>query len=194
LNHLGYPDSYIIEIQQETVLLKKCLLPSKRRQYSGRKQTAWVRENNSFNWLRAKATDALDVPTSVSKSKKIFISREDAEYRRIQNRSEVVERLANLGFEKYVLSDLSFEQQVDLFSDAEIIVGAHGSGLINAIYSHDSLVVELFADRYTAAIYEICTNLGNDYVCIECEPEARDLRITTEQLDKLSKAIRRRDD
>lgn len=55
--------------------------------------------------------------------------------------------LEKLNFVKYVLSELSFRDQVRLFANADIIVDPHGTGLTNLIYSTDVNVVELLTSE-----------------------------------------------
>jgi hypothetical protein len=55
-----------------------------------------------------------------------------------------MEKLESYGFDSYVLEDLSFYEQVDLFSSAEIVVGPHGAGFTNTIFADDLTLLELF--------------------------------------------------
>jgi len=49
--------------------------------------------------------------------------------RRIINEHEVIEALATFGFVAYALEEMSFSEQVRLFSQAEMVVAPHGAGL-----------------------------------------------------------------
>jgi len=75
---------------------------------------------------------------------RIFISRQKANHRRIKNFGHVKRILESVGFETYVLEDMSFQNQVDLFSRAKHIVSAHGAGLTNLIFSpRDTSILEI---------------------------------------------------
>ena len=42
---------------------------------------------------------------------------------------------------------MSFREEIELFYDAEIIVGAHGSGLANLVFSDNMSVVDIFPTK-----------------------------------------------
>ncbi|MGB3192001.1 DUF563 domain-containing protein [Lyngbya sp. PCC 8106] len=80
------------------------------------------------------------------KKNRIFISRKkitDQSTRCILNEDEVCSVLKKYGFKKYVLESLSIEEQIDLFYNAEFVVGVHGAGLTNIIFSEKIKVLEL---------------------------------------------------
>jgi capsular polysaccharide biosynthesis protein len=64
--------------------------------------------------------------------KKIFISREDAENRKIINQNELL--MALQGWETITLDNLSIKEQVKIFAEATHIVAPHGAGLINLLW------------------------------------------------------------
>lgn len=78
-------------------------------------------------------------------SKRVLISRRKANRRRVVNEEELADALAPLGFQTYVLEDLSFADQVRLFAQAEFVIGPHGAGMTNMIFAHDLSVVEFFS-------------------------------------------------
>ncbi|QNH57859.1 MAG: glycosyltransferase family 61 protein, partial [Limnospira indica BM01] len=60
----------------------------------------------------------------------ILISREDSpNNRKLLNEDEVYKALAPLGFVKVVAGRLSYEQQIQTFARAKVIVAQHGAGL-----------------------------------------------------------------
>jgi hypothetical protein len=70
-----------------------------------------------------------------SRGHRLYISRERCGYGKISNEDELFHELALMGFEKVVLEDLSFDEQVAIFQRAEWVIGAHGAGLANVIFS-----------------------------------------------------------
>ena len=78
-------------------------------------------------------------------SSKIIISRKNASRRRILNEEEVIEHLKPLGFVSYALENMSISEQADLFSRAEMIVGPHGAGMTNILFSKNVTLIELFS-------------------------------------------------
>jgi capsular polysaccharide biosynthesis protein len=100
--------------------------------------------------------------------KKVFISRSDAQFRKILNEDEVFEKFAAQGFERYILSNLSLVEQIALFKNAEIIVGTLGSGLTNILFCNtDALVVDIFQARRDCTIYYLSQTLGLQYKCVK---------------------------
>jgi capsular polysaccharide biosynthesis protein len=92
--------------------------------------------------------------TNAKRRKRIFISRRSAGWRHVVNEAEVEAWLASLGFESYDLQDLTFNQQVHLFSEADIVVGTHGAAHTNMLFAPPgATLVEIFAPSYLAAFY-----------------------------------------
>ncbi len=79
--------------------------------------------------------------------KNIYISRSDAKQRKIINEHELINKLKNLNFEIIRLSELTFLDQIKLFNSAKCIVGLHGAGFTNLIFSNPGTsVIEIFPD------------------------------------------------
>lgn len=89
--------------------------------------------------------------------KRIYISRGKASRRRLINENKVLEKLCKEGFKSYFLEDMSIEQQVKLFSEAEAVVAPHGAGLVNIIFCRRAIrILELFPEWVSPAL----TNLA----------------------------------
>ena len=100
--------------------------------------------------------------------KRVFISRSDAQFRKILNEDEVFEKFAAQGFERYILSSLSLIEQIALFKNAEIVVGTLGSGLTNILFCNkDALVVDIFQARRDCTIFYLSQILGLKYKCVK---------------------------
>ena len=71
--------------------------------------------------------------------KKIFIDRSESPFSHCQfiNEKEVSDFLLNKGFVKYKVGNLSFEQQIYLFNNADIIFGAHGAAFANLVFCRE---------------------------------------------------------
>lgn len=100
--------------------------------------------------------------------KKIFISRKDGSGRQILNEDEVFKLLEEEGFERYELSTLSFLDQVALFHNAEIVIGEHGTGLVNILFCKpNTKVIELFQARSDTSFTYLAETLKLDYTAIK---------------------------
>lgn len=84
------------------------------------------------------------------RDRRILISRENATHRRISNLDELKAALAAFGFEVVKPETLSVEDEIEIFYDAEIVIGAHGSGLTNIVFSESAVLIELFATQMMA--------------------------------------------
>ncbi|WP_413306924.1 glycosyltransferase family 61 protein [Bacillus sp. 1P10SD] len=92
--------------------------------------------------------------------KRIYISRKWA--RRITNEDALMDVLSKFGFVKVELETLSVAEQAQLFSSAEIIVAAHGAGLVNLTFCQPGTkVIEIFSPTYITSLYWVISSLGN---------------------------------
>jgi capsular polysaccharide biosynthesis protein len=91
----------------------------------------------------------LDVPTSDSDGALVFVSRRDSPGRCMENEDDLYSGLEPYGFKKVVLSSLAYEQQIELFANASMIVAQHGAGLTNIGFArHGTKIVEIFGEHY----------------------------------------------
>ena len=109
-------------------------------------------------WFQAKV-----LPNRPSnKNKRIFIMRKGR--RSITNNSILLKYLEQEGFQGYYLEDMSIEQQIELFYDAEFVVAAHGAGLANIIFSQKIKLLELFpTPQVLPHFYYLSKSMGHDY-------------------------------
>ena len=76
----------------------------------------------------------LSLAKSGKSSKRIIVSRGSSTTRRWLNENECINLLDTLNFKLIDPSKLSLSQQVEAFSNAEIILGPHGAGLSNIMF------------------------------------------------------------
>lgn len=78
------------------------------------------------------------------KTRRVYISRAAAGFRRVMNEPEIVARLQRRGFECLRLEDMTIDDQVRAFCEAKIVVGPHGAGLANILFcAPGTQIVEL---------------------------------------------------
>lgn len=88
------------------------------------------------NWFKEFIHESFLPETNCLKtSDKIYISRSKAQSRRIINEDQFIAMLKKHGFVALHLEDLSACDQAAAFHNAQIIVGPHGSGFANLIFS-----------------------------------------------------------
>ncbi len=88
----------------------------------------------ALKWYRELAWSAFDLTPRPGK-RRIYISRRRTRYRRIVNEAEIERVLHDHGFETYFTEDLSFREQVELMSEAEIIASPSGAALTNILFA-----------------------------------------------------------
>lgn len=80
-----------------------------------------------------------------SLNRKIFLTRDRARGRYIENEEELIKMLEKYDFECVDADQLTIEQQIRIFSETAFVVGIHGAGLTNMMfrYPHDMSVLEI---------------------------------------------------
>jgi len=102
---------------------------------------------------------------STRSDRRIYISREKTRTRHVLNEQELMKALETRGFERVLLEDLSFVDQVRLLHEASAVVSPHGTCLTNLIFCRPGTsVIEIFSPRYvTAAWFSLAKQLDLDY-------------------------------
>jgi hypothetical protein len=102
---------------------------------------------------------------------RVFISREDAQFRNVINETEVLEFLSQYNFKKVTLSTKTLEEQAAIFREAKIVVAPHGAGLSNLVFSRSNTkVIEFYSEQYVAPVFWLISNhRGQDYYSLICK-------------------------
>jgi capsular polysaccharide biosynthesis protein len=122
---------------------------------------------------------------TVNRPDRIYVSRSDAEDRRIRNEDELMSMLNNYGFKRIVPGEHTFREQVRQFSDAEIVLGPHGAGLTNIIFSTETTLVELFGSYRNACFFTLANGIGHGYVSVTCHSQANDIIAEVSEIESL---------
>lgn len=88
---------------------------------------------------------------------KIYIDRSDSKFskeRHIVNENEVKKCLIKNGFKSVILSKISFKKQVSIFNNAKVIVGLHGAGFANIVFSKKKTEIVELQSMYSGDIYK----------------------------------------
>lgn len=101
-------------------------------------------------------------------SRRLYITRPGAGRRRLVNDAAIAARLAKRGFECIDPGTLPFAQQIDLFAEAQVIVGPHGAALTNAIFMpRGGALVELtHSGRVVWTFHEVACAAQLAYACV----------------------------
>jgi capsular polysaccharide biosynthesis protein len=148
-------------------------------------------------WLRERFLSRL-TPASIAGPKRIYVSRGRIGRRHIENETELLEVLRPLGFQTVFCEDLTFQEQMRLFHDAEVIVTPHGAGLSNLLFCRPGTkVIEIFNRGWRPEIFwQLSEAMGLDHYCLFAEePAAADPKLAAQHrnilvsLDELRKLL-----
>ncbi len=115
---------------------------------------------------------SLNVSNIKNFNKKIYINRKDGtSLRYIINENELMSYLDKEGFLSLTLSDYSFSDQVAIFNNAEQIIGLHGAGFANIVFSKPKTkVIEIRSNTAGDVIKNLAVNNKLNYQDISCVP------------------------
>lgn len=136
-------------------------------------------------------------------SKLLFISRADADVRRLVNEAELVDHLDGFEVRVATFAGMSVSKQAEAIEWADVIVGPHGAGLSNIIFSSERVVVvELTSTQYfkrCPSFADIAMIKGCRYNLIVCDQEGdnwtvcnnigNDLYLDPSQFPKIEECI-----
>lgn len=106
---------------------------------------------------------------------KVYITRNKAKYRKVQNEQEVIDFLSPQGFSVIDFDDLSFWEQVALMKEVKEFVSIHGAGMANLVFAQTQIhVIELLHKFTTPKTYRfvfwiLVTLLKQEYTVVFCE-------------------------
>ncbi|SKB15692.1 conserved hypothetical protein [Planktothrix sp. PCC 11201] len=154
LKILGIPESKIIESRyQHYIQAKKVIVPAPNFFHNLTTTSPWI-----CQFLKQQF-----VPQYFLKSpgnRRIYISREQANYRHLVNQDELLQRLEAFNFESVVLESLTISEQAELMASASVVLAPHGAGLSNIVFCQPGTkVIELFAPTHVPPCYRIISNI-----------------------------------
>jgi capsular polysaccharide biosynthesis protein len=123
-----------------------------------------------YQWFRTASMARYGI-SQVQPTRRLYLSRRDASHWRTTNESEVEAVLSQHGFETVTPAELSFREQVELFGQADTIVGT-GAGLMNMIFAPPGAQVLQFQDpdHIVHALWTMAAAMGFDYHYMLCDP------------------------
>ena len=173
LDLLGWPNSKIEILSSPAVHVENLVLPS------------FPEPNvNDLQWIRKRILENESPDADATDfGKNIYISRSNAIERRVINEEEVMNALSKYNFERFHLEERSLSQNAHMFNNAELIVGPHGAGLTDLIFSTDGSVLELFGSKVKQPYERLSSILGIKYESLGCSPKSTDIVVDPERLE-----------
>ncbi len=89
----------------------------------------------AISYVRDAVLKKIGSHSSSKRRRKLYISRKNSDYRQLLNSDEIEDALVTRGFEIIFPEHLSFFTQVQLFSEAEMIIGQSGAGMASFIFA-----------------------------------------------------------
>ncbi|WP_207435358.1 glycosyltransferase 61 family protein [Sabulibacter ruber] len=129
--------------------------------------------------------------------KRLYISRNNASYRKIINEAELLKLLARFDFETVYTEGLTIKEQAHLFHNAEAVLTSHGAALANIVFCQEqTAIIEIRGKSYNDGLgdlYEhissVCNLQHYTYLCEEKEnslganPMYLDLQLDIRELE-----------
>jgi capsular polysaccharide biosynthesis protein len=124
-----------------------------------------------LDWVRTSlGTLPRDPPT-----RRFYVTRTGT--RRVVNEVELFAALEPLGFEFVVPEARSFQEQVELFAQARVLVGPHGSNFVNGMFSPKLSALECFQPAHVNwGVYGVLCGVGHEHWNLLCPAVRRPLR------------------
>ncbi|GHB61503.1 hypothetical protein GCM10007390_14200 [Persicitalea jodogahamensis] len=139
---LGIDSDHVVDSRTTNVTFERCVLA------------------NAGHWFYPNTADILSlrkyvlaqIPPTEKPHKRIYVSRSGR--RRILNESAVIALLQTYGFETIEDTPRSVTEQVQIYQNAEFIIGPHGASFSNIIWCQpDTHLFEIFAPAYTPGFF-----------------------------------------
>ena len=95
---------------------------------------------------------------------KIFIDRRESKYNHCQiiNDEEIKTYLKRKGFAVYKVGELNFFEQIYLFQNAKIVIGAHGAAFTNLIFCKENTkVLDIIPENHPNTVDETIAKVKN---------------------------------
>lgn len=129
-----------------------------------------------FDWQKLLVTHLKDVLTLPKDNaiRKVYVSRRHARYRKIVNEDELIPILNQHNYEIVYAEELTFQEQITLFSQTKILISMHGAALTNMMYmNEDSIVLEIRNKDWSSqplCFFQLANNFNIQWNYLESTP------------------------
>jgi hypothetical protein len=189
IEFMGYSEDDWVEWTDNAATVEKLVIP----------QLNYIHSNEANpnpvgkQWVRRRALENLDESAvNMSANSRIFLSRQGAEHRKILNFDEISEVLKEYGFSIVRPEELSVQEEVYLFSEADVIAGVAGSNIAGIIFSSDATLVEILP-VYMPVYHTLANEMNLNYRCIYNDPSDIDLKDSDQHKNMVLDPSRLRD-
>ena len=99
----------------------------------------------ALQYFDAKITKRFGTPENPKD--RIFLSRRNCQWRRLENEKQIILALEKFKFKTVYIEDFSFEDQVKIFQNCEFIVAPNGSSLSNLIFASPNVKLLMLGQK-----------------------------------------------
>jgi hypothetical protein len=188
----GIPLSKVIEIEDNVFYqFEKLIVPS-----------IGLQNVYGNNYVKEKVLSFVNkTDPSVSKKRRIYLSRNDSKWMRVINESFIQPILDKYNIERVTFNNSSVVEQAEIMQSAELFISAHGAGMVNIIYCKPGTkIIELMNRNRINVVYHpysIYQKLNYSYLLLD-SVENNDVKHNTEpykdiifrELESLEKVIK----
>ena len=131
-----------------------------------------VEHVNNIRELQSRLKFSMSYSSSIGDpERRLLILRDDAKTRRFAQQDSVISLFKHYGFVTISIGSMTFEDQINLFAQANVLSAVHGQALSNMIFMPPgACVLEFLPSTFgTHAYGMIAKALGYNYNWIECE-------------------------
>jgi capsular polysaccharide biosynthesis protein len=111
---------------------------------------------------------------NISRDQNIYISRKNAISRRVVNEKQITNIISSRGYDIYYVDEMTWVKQVELFSNAASIIGPHGGGFTNMIFSNlKTNIHEIAPANHSWPYYQLLSaQLGHSFSRINASTDS----------------------
>jgi prepilin-type processing-associated H-X9-DG protein len=180
LEHVGYSKDDFFKWDDGPNQIERLVIPSHRNRTPDPR--SFTPSMGDCRWVRHRVMENVE-EEGHQFSSRVYLSRRDALMRRVVNEGAVEELLGEYGFETYALGEMSFSTGVQLFEQADVVVGPHGGGFVNLLFADSIRFLEFMPEnRVLGGFLCLACQLGHEYHHLICRSKDDDIHVNVSQL------------
>lgn len=114
------------------------------------------------------------------RDEKIYVTRQNCSHRNVVNESDIIKELKNLDYRIVNTNEFDIFEQIDIFSNASVVIAATGSALTNIVFCHPGTkIFEIspiykfkYENNFKSRYSSIANSLNFKYKRISADPVA----------------------
>lgn len=176
----------VLTLQNKVILLPIGLYQVSNYVFTASEDDSGFFHKESINILRETFSSIMGFDKEIQLIRNVYLSRKKAA-RSFTNETEMEAHLMKRGFSIICLEELSIGAQINLFSNADIIVGSHGAGFANLVWaSENARVLEIFSPvRSNDCFARLASSVQAKYFCTWAQPDKSWGHVDLRSLDSI---------